>query len=198
MKIIQKKKIFLSKCNINEIKSSNYQYLGIILCHKSMNKIKNIKKILLNMTYIYLKNNNFFFIQEISHLDIIDITYMYNILKNTFNLLPPNIDFHKIIYQSNKINIYMVAVNNLTNIDIIDNYSWRRFIDFYQYYFIDKQDLYESIYFRTKNPNIHLNYELSNEYNINIQLDSLYSSMIGEYAISYNKIDKIKVLKDIK
>ena len=153
---IKKDKIKYVSMPNNDKSKSEYKYYGFIIISNKQKPISNPKKILLNKTYIMLKDDKFPLYSEIinkgqekgKHNTIVDIKlsefFRDNLNINFDNL--KNIQKEQ-IYSKNNLYLYLVYVPYTDNLELfnpeklqinisheqyIKTYCWRTYVDFFK------------------------------------------------------------------
>ena len=155
MPVLKRKKLY-------NIQSSNNFCTSFIFVKYNTPKINNKEKILLNNTYFLVNNNTFITIKKkIKENDII------NFLKETYNI---DCKSKMLINRTKTHNIFLIYLDfdNNESFKNLNNYTWRKFIDFY-YYNDNSHVFLNVINYRSrtvendilhKSSNNHLNYKI--------------------------------------
>lgn len=190
MFIKRKKNIIVTPKTLNIITNNSYQYIGIIFFNTYTPKVNNPSKILLNYSYIYLKNHKYFPIHQIDEQTKLNNKYLYNFLQKNYQIDKSQIRIVKEIYQIPKITLYLINLDKQKYLLDKEGFTWHRFLDFYMYDLnAEYDDLYEAINNNKTMINHHLNNKLyPNKYiQMFVKVKKLYESFIGDNIIKHDK-----------
>jgi hypothetical protein len=173
MKIRRKR---LIHCWDTSLINSEIDYTGFILYNYCRTPVNDSKKMLINLSYIYLSNNKFPIVN--SNIEPKDI---YSKIESIFNINSDNVKHTSLIYSIPHLKIYIVVLKN-REVEYSDKYKWYRYIDLYK--FNNIMDLYENIL--SNHLNSHINKKLcaENEIKIYFKLEQLYKYMVGYNSIN--------------
>lgn len=175
MPILKRKKLY-------NIQLSNNFCTSFIFVKYNTPKINNKEKILLNNTYFLLNNNTFTSIKKkIKEDDII------NFLKETYNI---DCKSKMLINRTKTHNIFLIYLefDNNESFKNLNNYTWRKFTDFY--YYNDNYNVFLNIInYRSKtvendilhkSSNPHLNYKIISNLNNEswVRLKHIYNNIL--------------------
>lgn len=192
MIIKRKKNIVVTQNTLEMVTNNSYQYFGIIFFNTFTPKVNNPSKILLNYSYIYLKNHKYFPMYKVDDQVKLNNTYLFNFLVENYQINKSQIKIVKEIYQIPKITLYLIYLDKqyLPN---QDEFTWKSLLDFYTYDLnAEYDDLYQAI---CNNQETLINHHLNNKLYPNkyirmfVKVTKLYESFIGDNIVKHdNKI----------
>jgi len=165
---------------------SDFSYIGFIFIYYNTPKPKNPKKILLNHSYIYLKNRDQFTLVKVNYSNSnINNNFVTQYIKDNYNI--DKVKLLKQIYSTKNLHIYIVNLNN-KKIEI-ENFSWKTYLDFYTYdYDSTFDDIYYNIIFKSNN--LHLNHKFYTNNYIRgfVKLRKIYENLIADNIVKHDII----------
>ena len=171
MKIKRKR---LVHCWDTRLIDSDKHYTGFIIYNHNRLTVINNNKQLINMSYIYLSDGKFPFLDK-----KIELSEVSNELESTFNVKSSNIKDIGRIYSIPNVTIFIVVLKR-KEIDFSDKYNWVRYMDLYN----TKADLYESILHQSFNRHINIKLKPDSDVLLYFKIKQLYKYMIGSVCLS--------------